>query len=294
MRVALVRAAPLMALLLASMAFAGCGAKGPVVKEQVTPYIPAETGHTDSTGSIVGTVVDEEYQPLRGALVGFVEPYMAAVTDEGGRFEIGQLEPKVWDLYVVHMGHKSDGKRVRVAAGEATEVQFILPILPVEEPWHDTKVLVGSLATSIAIAPNYYSYTTGTTVNYFSTSDKADALEAVVTGLKWENSNALGTGLQMWLYARGSGASVHQLAYGKGTAWPLILTADAEKLDQALAAKLARCHPLKCEFQTLVRTNPNALGTSVDVGIATNQNFEIHVGLFYRMLPPEGYDPTYD
>src|SRR5688572_13836479 len=123
----------LVLLVFLAAAFSGC-AKAKAVHVDPDPYAqPA--GFDDNTGSVVGTVVDEEFVPLKDAIVGFIDPYQAAKTDEAGHFEIGLVSPAVRNFYVIHLGHQSAGKRIEIKPGQATEVLFVLKVLPIEVPW---------------------------------------------------------------------------------------------------------------------------------------------------------------
>ncbi|HEX9816103.1 MAG TPA: carboxypeptidase-like regulatory domain-containing protein, partial [Candidatus Thermoplasmatota archaeon] len=123
----------LVLLVFLAAAFSGC-AKAKAVHVDPDPYAQPE-GFDDNTGSVVGTVVDEEFVPLKDAIVGFIDPYQAAKTDEAGRFEIGLVLPAQRNFYVIHLGHQSAGKRIEIKAREATEVLFVLKVLPIEVPW---------------------------------------------------------------------------------------------------------------------------------------------------------------
>src|SRR5688572_22476632 len=105
-------------LLTVALLLSGCGG----AKAKTTPPDPfiQPKGFTDVTGSIRGFVVDEEFQPLRDAVVGFIDPYQATKTNEAGEFEIGQLDPAKRNLYVIHLGHKSAGKKIEIFAQQET------------------------------------------------------------------------------------------------------------------------------------------------------------------------------
>ena len=60
---------------------------------------PAAHEANPNFGSIVGHVVNDEYLPLKNALVGFIDPYLAAVTDETGYFEIGLYAVKGFPVF---------------------------------------------------------------------------------------------------------------------------------------------------------------------------------------------------
>jgi len=146
--------------------------KGPVV---VTPG-SAPTGldvaaatEATGTGTIVGTVVDERFEPVVDALVtlllhgpgeeGGLEHYRVAVTGADGRFTLpeapsGSYELKAYGpdtIYVVRI--------VALEEGETQEVQFGLPDRAVENPTiSQAKVARTELSVTVTgsgIASNY-------------------------------------------------------------------------------------------------------------------------------------------
>src|SRR5687768_7012962 len=106
------KAIVLATLLSAALLMSGCGAAK--AKETLPDPFIQPKGFTDTTGSVKGYVVDEEFQPLMNAVVGFIDPYQATKTNEFGEFEIGQLQPGKRNLYVIHLGHKSAGKKIEI------------------------------------------------------------------------------------------------------------------------------------------------------------------------------------
>jgi len=130
--------------------------------------VPAATAAT-GTGTITGTVVDERFKPVAGALVtlllfgpdeeGGLEHYRVAVTGPGGRFTLpeapaGSYELKAYGpdtIYVVRI--------VALAEGETQEVHFGLPGRAVENPTiSQAKVAGRELSLTVTgsdIASNY-------------------------------------------------------------------------------------------------------------------------------------------
>lgn len=275
------------------VAFAGCaGAPDATPAEPTTPYTPAEEGHTEETGSIVGYVVDEEHLPLEGALVGFVEPYIADTTDASGAFEIGKLTPGKWALYVIHLGHKADGLMVSVKPGEATKVTFVLPILPVEEPWTESKIASGSFSYSVATRPFNFGFTPGNSTADFETGDASEVVTGVVVALAWESTQSVAdSGLRVSTSVPQARSS--SLGSFAGTQSPLVGNLSAESIQRIQTAKWDRCGGEDpCTIRTSTGVNPALLGTPTDIGFALNQRFDVHTSFFYRMPVPDGYSPV--
>lgn len=275
------------------MTLAGCGApSAPAPLATDTPYTPAAQGHTEETGSIIGYVVDEEHLPLEGALVGFVEPYIADATDSTGAFEIGQLTPGKWALYVIHLGHKADGLMVTVEPGEATKVTFVLPVLPVEVAWSETKIASGSFAYSVVTKPWGLSFSPGNATADFETSDKSEAVTGVVVALDWESTQgAVDSGLRL----RTSVAEARSSSLGEfaGSESPLVGVLSDEAVRKIQTARWDRCGGEDpCTIRTATSVNPALLGTPADVGFALEQRYDVHTSFFYRMPVPDGYSPV--
>lgn len=288
------RASAGLGLLLLVTLLAGCGnpSAAPAIETQ-TPYTPAAEGHSEQTGSIVGYVVDEEHLPLQGALVGFVEPYIADVTDETGAFEIGQLTPGKWALYVIHLGHKADGLMVHVKPAEATKVTFVLPVLPVEKPWSETQTASGSFSYSLVTKPWGLNLSPGDATARFETNDESEAVQSVVLALDWESAQgAADSGLR--LRATVAETRNSQLAEVAGSTSPLIEALDAETVQRIQNGDWKRCGGEDtCTLQTSTSVNPSLLGTPVaDVGFAFEQRYDVHVSFFYRTVAPEGFSPV--
>ena len=130
--------------------------------------VPPATTAT-GTGTITGTVVDERFEPVEGALVtlllhgpgeeGGVEHYRVADTDAAGRFTLpeapsGSYELKAYGpdtIYVVRI--------VALEEGETQEVHFGLPDRAVENPTiSQAKVAGRELSLTVTgsdIASNY-------------------------------------------------------------------------------------------------------------------------------------------
>lgn len=282
-----------LALAFLFVTLAGCGGPSETTTLATdTPYTPAEQGHTEETGSIVGYVVDEEHLPLEGALVGFVEPYIADTTDATGAFEIGQLTPGKWALYVIHLGHKADGLMVTVTPGEATKVTFVLPVLPVEVAWTETKIASGSFSYSIVTKPWGLSFSPGNATADFQTSDRSEAVTGVVVALEWESTQgAADSGLRL----RASVPEARSSSLGEfaGVDSPLIGVLDDEAVAKIQTARWDRCGGEDpCTIRTTTSVNPALLGTPADVGFALEQRYDVHTSFFYRMPVPDGFSPV--
>ena len=87
---------------------------------------PALAQPTPATGTIVGTVVDGEGQPLPGANVVVVASSSGAATDARGAFAIDGLAPGRAELAASLLGYARQVQPVVVAAGDTVRVRFVL------------------------------------------------------------------------------------------------------------------------------------------------------------------------
>jgi hypothetical protein len=294
--------AALVLLAVATLAFSGCfGGQAqeavPTTPPQLPPgYEMAEEGHDEEagTGSIVGNVVDDEYQPLKGAVVGFIEPYVADVTDKAGFFEIGNLAPGPWDLYVIHMGHKADGLRVNVKAGDATRVTFQLPVLPVEEPWVETIAFEGRIDRAVVLGGFGSSCCGAGLAGGFALSDSATAVTGMVVGVDWSPTHTLASGLRLIVRADGDGQQPELLRL-EGPEGPLVGAVEPAVLGQALGEDGAACGEDVCQLRWSAAARSGGLTSGPDaVGFAYEQPFYGAVSVFYRTPVPEGHSPLPD
>ncbi len=107
---------------------------------------PEQAGDEESDGAqgdrgvIAGTVSSDLFEPLPGARLETLtlerEPTDHATdVDEDGTFRIEGIEPGDYILFVTAIGYRSAQQHVSVAAGEKTEIRFVLEVLPSDEPW---------------------------------------------------------------------------------------------------------------------------------------------------------------
>ena len=79
------------------------------------------------TGSITGVVTDAESQTtLPGASVVIEGTSQGASTDNDGRYEIANVEPGDYMVFVTFVGYSQQAKEVTVEAGETTTLDFAL------------------------------------------------------------------------------------------------------------------------------------------------------------------------
>lgn len=101
----------------------------------------ADVGVSDTTGAIVGLVVDERIMPIEGAEVTLSGggPPRAATSDGEGRFVFSELPPGTYVLAASSLLHQSAQASVEVAAGvEPPVTKILLSRRFTQDPYHET------------------------------------------------------------------------------------------------------------------------------------------------------------
>lgn len=141
----MMRSATILLLALA-LSLAGCAGTsgdavelgGPGTGSAPPPPPPASTPEADEeTGSIGGTVIDEEALPLVGVEVSIVETLASTQTDSEGQFTFNQLEAGNYRLVLTRVGYIDAALSLKVTAGEVTEATITMRPVPVNiDPYH--------------------------------------------------------------------------------------------------------------------------------------------------------------
>ncbi|MBI2076889.1 MAG: carboxypeptidase regulatory-like domain-containing protein, partial [Euryarchaeota archaeon] len=108
----------------------------------------ADAGQNVDPGAEVGTlggaVVDDELRPVSGVTVAIREPAVSALTDDAGRYSILNLPVGVYDVFADRLGYESRAAKVTIEAGKATNHDFTLVPLALDEAfidyWHRTLI----------------------------------------------------------------------------------------------------------------------------------------------------------
>jgi hypothetical protein len=208
----------LIALFLASLLvpFAGCvGSSGePTGAEPSATQIVIN----DDVGGIEGTVVDDQLQPLVGAVVGIKETNAQTKADEAGRFAFGGLAPGAYTVLAQQLGYEGGAKPVDVKVGELASVRFVLVGLTTPEAYTELKIFGGLIECGFGTAavvgnciPLQFLFdqigtnpTSTRTVGKYDVTDPTK-VEGGVFEMKWTPS-AAGAGKDLGLYVDEDGA----------------------------------------------------------------------------------------
>jgi hypothetical protein len=123
------------------LAFAGCTAAPGQSAPEPSPTF------SDLLGSIVGTVVDEELNPITNAQVALGSSVKdALLTQSDGSFRFDGLPPGPETLYVAAIGYQAAASRIQVEAGKVQEVAIRLSDIASAVPFSTLDVRRGLIA----------------------------------------------------------------------------------------------------------------------------------------------------
>lgn len=140
------------------VAFAGCaGTKGGPSEFPIDDTgAPKGAQTSDTTGGVEGLVVDDSFAPLENVTVRLVrtaadaDPGVEAVTDAGGFFAFGLLDPGTYALSAESGAHAPSKQFVQVSAGAVTRTTVTLSLVPGSTPYVDLYQRVGLIECSTA------------------------------------------------------------------------------------------------------------------------------------------------
>jgi hypothetical protein len=148
-----------------SLALAGClGGGGEADGGPDDPAAPSKPVDQDAAkGQILGIVVTDESQPIRGVEIATTPSEYKATSDEGGHFVIPNVEPGTYTLLANRLGFQSYATKVEVVAGQAVEKTIQLTALAIKESYHETFPFRGvhqcTFSIVVWVSPCDYPYT---------------------------------------------------------------------------------------------------------------------------------------
>ena len=154
------------ALLALCLLFAGCAA-GPVssaddLSDQLKD-VPVTT--TDTTGCLLGVVVDESIRPIGNATILLAPGNRTAKADTQGRFSFCALQPATYFAKASALGFIPTQSSGEVKAGEATTIRIALPADRSPRPYHTTVKFEGYIQAAGSIASFATDLVLGTFLN---------------------------------------------------------------------------------------------------------------------------------
>jgi hypothetical protein len=144
-------------VVLAAFLLAGCtGASTGAVAKTSVPPAPSPT-HSADTGSVVGTVTNDELAPIPGAQVALIDVANAtALTDAKGAFTFSDMPPGDHNLAASKVGYIASTKRVTVIAGQTANATILLTALVVNLPRQETFMDDGFINLAAAVPSVYF------------------------------------------------------------------------------------------------------------------------------------------
>lgn len=142
-------------------------------------------------GAILGTVFDEDGQPMESVKVGLLEAKATTSTDPAGQFVFANIAPGEYALGLQALGFVPETRMVHVSAGEVVELTFQLIEVPVKlDPVVRMQPTNGYLACSMNVY--YPTNTCGTALEnndrFTVLIDPEMNLEQLVLEVDWEPS----------------------------------------------------------------------------------------------------------
>ncbi len=148
-----------------------------------------------STGSVTGTVMDEQESPLPGANIVIPGTQRGTSTNANGQYTLSDLEPGTYTIRATFIGYLRQEKDVDVAAGETVEVDFTLSP---DVSQLDELVVVGYGEQERQDLTGSVSSVEGSEISKVSTSSVEQALQGQVSGVQVKpTSGAPGAGAQI-------------------------------------------------------------------------------------------------
>lgn len=152
--------------------------------------IGSGAAHAQSSGTVAGTVVDEEGRPLPGANVTVLDTDDGTSTDADGRYVLDGLAPERHTLRVSFVGYSAQEEEVTVTAGDTVEVEFVLTE---DVAQLDEAVVVGYGEQEREDLTGSVSSVEGEGIGKVNTSSVSQALQGKVAGVQiTPNSGAPG------------------------------------------------------------------------------------------------------
>lgn len=283
---------------------AGCVSTGPNIRSNEGPEGPgsvvappgAPEGMAPDLGSIEGTVLTDELQPIAGAIVAMFQPIeLRATSDAEGRFAFVKLEPGTYAVQAMAEGYDSQARSFLVQAGTAAEGSFVLKSHITDEPYANLFIdgfFFSCVTVTGPVGLNACGLINGTVPLFpndlqIARHDSDPNLVAVAATLAWNANQVLGArSMELSIYADHQ-KDQYFTSYKSG---PSPLT-NTTILESPMAAK-NRINTGAFPNRFCGPSNPTACASSPPeslVQVVAQQRIAGYTTLFYGDLPPPGY-----
>lgn len=284
---------------LLATALAGCSDSGSTGSE---PADVSDLGlkASETTGVIVGVVVDDTITPVADADVVLVGSDKNTTTNEQGAFGFEGIEPGSHFLKISKAGHAQVQQSVEVVAGVDTPpvVRVLLERMPETAPFVDVISFQGFLACGVAVVATSLGCTTVQAIADATSSASVFDVEFervpdwAQGELVWEHNQPAGGQLIWEMVVAGTNDPV---GYRETTTSPALAYWDTGTLEanegEVLSSGIAYRffggpHEL-C-------TTPDPVPANFGCGVTLEQETQIIIHNFYNTVPEEGWRFTAD
>lgn len=284
-------------LLVLATAFAGCAggaAGGKASGGNPTGPAAAPTVSKD-TGSISGTVVNEEAAPVAGARIGIPDwSEETQVADAGGAFTFNGIPPGTYSVFAEQLGYAAKAQRVTIIAGEVTTVRFVLTALAAAGSARQLHYVADGFIELAFVVPGvgvFYANATGQGLNFVVYKVAEDAASSVM-GLKWDTSAPLtGRYSRINTFLCKPATTCSQVNFTRGFS-PIVIRMDG--LQDSINGKAgyhvgAQWYPTTCQATSveLCVANPDTI-----TAVTVNQRYKFYTSVFFVEPAPPDFDPT--
>lgn len=292
-------------LVLAACMLAGCADnKSPVAVPDATSFEDVEVTVTDTTGAILGVVVDDAIRPIEGVVVklqGAVDQPDGIVTDTTGRFSFGDLEPGTYFLQASRFGYFPVQASAEVEAGvedpPIVRMQLVRDVT--QKAYYTAQQFTGFIVCTSSVvalcgAPNVVSNVLlcpvfdiclgNVTDDRFGWDFFYEANSSYIqTEIVWKSTQPVSLELSFQMETiQGCDAEYYENTESGES--PLANWAMAEEIAEAeIGGECSIFHSL---------FSGDTAGTPA--GVTINQKYEAYSHSFYGYLPPEGWRFTAD
>jgi hypothetical protein len=164
---------------------AGCSGDAPAAAAATT-----SSSADGDTGSVAGTVVNEELQPVEGAAVGLADDVkVRTMTDRVGAFLLDGLLPGPQKLLVQKDGYEPQTISVTIVVGEPATAKVTIKAIPVVPTRQVSQIYAGYIGADLALPQGnqYAQGTQGASRRSVYYNIEQPNLIGVVAGMKWQS-----------------------------------------------------------------------------------------------------------
>ncbi|HEX9816582.1 MAG TPA: carboxypeptidase-like regulatory domain-containing protein [Candidatus Thermoplasmatota archaeon] len=235
------------------------------------------------TNVLEGTVQASDVGPLEGVFIRLDGSNQTRNTTAAGYFRFENLEPRDYIVIASFDGYRPKTLRAVIEESKVFQLDFVLEAIPVAKPYHETTILRGLIECQVHYqtnedSPNRPSCGTGVDPNARPTLlfNIGPAAAQVMIEMTWVPRTQLANHLTLTAHeTKGQTelASVHS----------------ANVLRVAVSENVIRkFYQGGGELVTRVEPGPSVTGdeAAADVGLTFQQDYEIHLTVFYHEIGP--------